>query len=752
MTMIHALILSVILLIALGAPVLLVCRRSVRLKLMLLTVVAMLAVLCLRLPLFVDAGASVPAALVQSAAHALQAVTLSEDMDSPVDDGVELLEKEMIAQPSNGDDEPKLTPTQVLIVNLYRIYSVMLSLLTPILGGAMLLEALAAFFPYLRLRFPSRRPMFVFSRVNLQAVTLAGSILEEIPARIVFQQTDTAHEDVPRSLLHRVKDMGAIQLSGEAPLRRISAWVRGVNYMFIDSDEQENIKDLARMLSYPAEKGRLRSRRRVRYYAFAHSREAERTVDELARKKVTDGSVNQIVCLLNVQENVAEYILDKHPLHEYAALRPDGRRELNILVVGSDVLAEHFFANAYPVGQMYETELSVTLTAPDAEDFAQRLYVDAPMLRDKENPAVRMCGEVSFIPMGEEVEPSLLEKAHYILVSLGSDAKNVEMAGKIRRAIDRQKLISPERAAQRTAVLFVQEDDALHTLYEERLKPHSLPQGKGCEIIPVGSRMQEYSAQVLFCEQRMFQGFFVDRAYAEKFEEVSDAELEKAYTALMNKAYDRRSSVAAAMQIGYRQHFMQEAEKAGMPGDKILAALTQAEHQRWTAYIILEGYRAPTGEELERFAFKAGFKHKLDPLMLHPCLVESRCSEPLRLWEGNSPADALDELSLQLHELALRELEGLLGRDAVRRAASWALKEAQEKTLEPISAVKDALKTMVKSNRRLSQRDQERALALIQSPLYRDYKDTDRNIISRTEWIVSSAEQKSPLLHSIWKG
>jgi len=263
MTMVHALIVSVILLVVLGVLTMQACRKSVRLRLMLLTVVAMLAVMCLRVPLFVNAGASVPAALVQSFAHALQAVTLSEDMDGPVDAGVALLAEEMTKSSVVNHEIPELSVPQALTVNLYRIYSVLLSILTPIFGSALVLEALAAFFPYLRLRWPSRKPMFVFSRVNLQAVTLARSILDEIPARIVFQQTDTAHEDVPRSLLHRVKDMGAVHLSGEAPLRRISAWVRCVNYIFIDSEEQENIKALARMLSYPAEKGRLRSRRRV---------------------------------------------------------------------------------------------------------------------------------------------------------------------------------------------------------------------------------------------------------------------------------------------------------------------------------------------------------------------------------------------------------------------------------------------------------------------------------------------------------
>ena len=146
MTMIHALIVSVILLVVLGVLTMQACRKSVRLRLMLLTVVAMLAVMCLRVPLFVNEGASVPAALVQSFAHALQAVTLSEDMDGPVDAGVALLAEEMTKSSVVNHEMPELSVPQALTVNLYRIYSVLLSILTPIFGSALVLEALAAFF------------------------------------------------------------------------------------------------------------------------------------------------------------------------------------------------------------------------------------------------------------------------------------------------------------------------------------------------------------------------------------------------------------------------------------------------------------------------------------------------------------------------------------------------------------------------------------------------------------------------------
>ncbi|MBQ7849479.1 MAG: hypothetical protein IJ343_07155 [Clostridia bacterium] len=723
--MLCALIISVAVLVVLGALVLLLCRKSARLKLMLLTLVAMLAVMCIRVPLYLQGGGEgramdMPAAVVQGFAHALQAVTLAEDMDGPVEEGSALLEEEK----------------HPLAVDFYRIYSVALSILAPVLGGALLLEALAAFFPYLRLRLPGWRPVFVFSRVNPQAVTLAGSILEDIPARIVFQQTATAQEEASEALVQRVKDMGAICLNGEASLRQLSGWIRSVTYVFIDPNEQENIKDLARRLAEAPEKGWIRRKRCVRCYAFAQSREAEKTIDALAERHV--GRANQIVCMLNVQENVAQHILEHHPLHEYAAEGPEGTKELRVLVVGSDAQAEHFFANAYVCGQMHDTRLTVTVTAPDAESFARRLHANAPMLECPEHPAVRMCGEVRCATMEDEVSPALLGRADYILVSLGSDAQNVEMAAKIRLAIDRQKLLDPERAMQRVVVLFMQEDDALHELYQKEFKPNRLPQGQGCELIPVGSRRQQYSAQVLLSEERMFRGFFVHRAYAGQTQMVSREALMQDYIRLMNNAYNRRSSVSAAMQLDYRQHFRQHTALSPEQAD---AALAQVEHQRWTAYTILDGYRAPTEEELQLYAFKPGFKHKLDALMLHPCLVESRCAPEGELWEEREPADALDGLSLRLHEMALDELEALMGKSqlaAVRRPQSRVSAELEKGMLR------------LYADTFLAEEKRERARLLIDN-LFRDYKQVDREIVQQTDWIIRSARQYAPLLRSFWK-
>lgn len=730
MSMLYALIISVAVLVIPGALVLLTCRKSARRKLMLLTLVAMLAVMCIRVPLYMENGGWT-AAVVQSFAHALQAVTLSEDMDGPVEKGSELLAAAVDQEPVRLSEE-----SRNLTVDFYRIYSVALSILAPILGGALLLEALAAFFPYLRLRLPGIRPVFVFSRVNPQAVTLAGSILEEIPARIVFQRTDTAQEQPSEALVQRVRDMGAICLSGEVALRQMSGWIRSVTYVFIDPDEQENIKDLARRLAEPPERGWIRRKRRVRCYAFAQSREAERTIDALARKHVS--RAHQIVCMLSVQENVAQHILERYPLHEYAWDGAPGMRELNVLVVGSDVQAERFFANAYVCGQMHDTRLSITLTAPDAEDFARRLHIAAPMLATPEDPAVRMCGEVQCVPMGDEVDAALLAKAHYILVSLGSDARNKEMAAKIRMDIDRQKLLDPERARQRVAVLFMQEDDALHELCQKELRPNELPQGRGCEIIPVGSRRQQFSVQVLFSEERMFRGFFVDRAFSQRTQQVSREELMRDYIRLMNHAYNRRSSVAAAMQLDYRQHFRRHTS---LTPEHAEAALAQAEHQRWTAYTILDGYRAPTEEELQRYAFKPGFKHKWDELMLHPCLVESRCAPERELWEERAPADALDELSLHLHDMALDELEALMGKSQV---------EAARRPRSRMSAEMEKSMLRLYADSFLAEEKRERAKYLIDN-LYRDYKQVDREIVRQTDWIIRCARQYAPMLRAFWK-
>jgi len=720
--MIQALMMSASVLVGLGAAVLIGCRKSNRLRLTLLTLVVMLAVFCIRMPLYLEED-HMSVALVRSFAHALQAVTLSEDMEVPMEEGSRLITS---APEHMAADQAAQSAD--LVVDMYRLYSIVLSVIAPILGGALLLETLAAFFPYIRLKWPGYRSVFVFSRVNPQSVLLAQSIQQESRARIIFQYADGSD-----ALVQQAKDTGAVCVSGEVSLRQISGLIRSVTYVFIDSDEQENIKDLASRLAAAPEKGWLRGKRRVRLYAFAQSREAEATIDLLAERY--RDSANQIVCMLNVKENAAQHILEKYPLHHYGVTAPDGTKDLHVLVVGSDAQAEHFFANAYICGQMHDTRLTVTVTAPDAADFARRLYASAPMLRHPEDPAVRMCGDVRCIPMGDEVDDALLSQVHYILISMGSDAKNKEVASSICRAIDRQMLTQPGRAGQEVPILYMQEDDALNALYTEKIEPNPMPQGRGCEMIPVGGRREQYSAQVLFCEERVFRGFFVHLAYMKDTQPQSDEVLLGKFIKLMNEAGNRRSSVACAMQMDYRRHVLE----GPMSAAQAEAALAQAEHRRWTAYTILNGYRAPDPQELQAYAWKPGFKHKRDDLLLHPCLVESRCTLGGELWRDRKPADALDELSLQLHEMVTGELEALLGKETMMPAR-------QRKTRAEVKTWKKQLIDHLN----VPPSELGRAQMLIEN-IFRDYKQLDRDIVHQTDWIVTSARKYAPLLRSFWK-
>ncbi|MBQ9561921.1 MAG: hypothetical protein IJU99_00555 [Lachnospiraceae bacterium] len=106
-------------------------------------------------------------------------------------------------------------------------------------------------------------------------------------------------------------------------------------------------------------------------------------------------------------------------------------------------------------------------------------------------------------------------------------------------------------------------------------------------------------------------------------------------------------------------------------------ALTALEHRRWNAYMILDGYRAPSEEVFEAYAYRDGVRHRTG--RWHPCVCDGG-DDPF--WLKNHPEawsrgtkeemSALDWFSVRAHRLC------------AKRAA-----ERREETLAEIARIRD---------------------------------------------------------------
>lgn len=107
---------------------------------------------------------------------------------------------------------------------------------------------------------------------------------------------------------------------------------------------------------------------------------------------------------------------------------------------------------------------------------------------------------------------------------------------------------------------------------------------------------------------------------------------------LIGKAYEQRSSCAAALHLKYKlasvginpspstnKRTIAAAYQKVLSGSDF-GALLELEHRRWIMYMTADGYVLPTQQELERYGFemcdqKFNGAWKCPAKRLHPCLV-----------------------------------------------------------------------------------------------------------------------------------
>ena len=88
-------------------------------------------------------------------------------------------------------------------------------------------------------------------------------------------------------------------------------------------------------------------------------------------------------------------------------------------------------------------------------------------------------------------------------------------------------------------------------------------------------------------------------------------------------------------------------------------ALVSLEHRRWCAYMVAEGFKAPSKEEFEEYAYRNGKKHRTGKL--HPCLCDGG-TDPFFLknhpeafswddYETRAELSELDRFSIRAHRL-----------------------------------------------------------------------------------------------------
>lgn len=468
------------------------------------------------------------------------------------------------------------------------------------------------------------------------------------------------------------------------------------------------------------EKG-LAANQRERYVS------AKKLCDELQRLKQSYQAFGNLLPLIGPDELMSYMVMDKHPLYQFRAA--DG--DIHVLCLGSGVFVKRMILSLLSCGQMANAHLNIHIVSADTEQEITRFFREkAPSLEIYSNlsePTSTSAREheTEYVTFHFERVPDLLDEetcrhilaahsmARYLIISLGRNNSNIDAANLYARCLAEQ----PNPMRQKAVVNYYCAEDAANNT-RASVGAGELP--AWIEIDAFGDHLSSYGKTLKQLGSRTLR-------IAHLYNRLGNPRIALTETAkrLMNSEYDQRSSCAAALHLKYKlasvginpapttnKRAIISAYCSAISGDGF-EALLELEHRRWMMYMIADGYRLPTVQELGQYGFEMcdgrfNGAWKCKAKRLHPCLVPcSRSGIVLKrsVWERffgqtadkkkieaeieHSEFDELDKMSLKLHLLALKKCEQILrtGRidnafHEIREKLAFAAREAREEAAE----------------------------------------------------------------------
>ena len=592
---------------------------------------------------------------------------------------------------------------------LYLLTNSLAHLAAPVdtLMGIFLLVTKCFSAPALRMR-AANHDTYVFSRLNAHSMSMAQSIrdhykgtsgpLDTEDCHIAFAKTAELEND-PLYTEAITSAMICLDQPAEAVLRFLRDSSSRRTYIFSEDSELENLQEGTQFVRTYVELARRRDWQLEgcpEVYMLSSTPVAESFVDAATHEAIVpeSGSEKPLVSVRRADwvRNTIETLLwdmpvflTEHPSpvlseeQEQSLYRLDRRR---IVIVGGGTIGYEFLKAALWCSQLGDIRFTFDVIDIKANALRERMAYDAPEI-------IRLNGDddeaeyhVNFIEMDAN-QGSYLDHLRtyrdditYVLVSLGTDLTNVNVARRTREVLEQGRFAGQGRLrSERPLVAAVVAEDALAKSVEGMATGNGIPY----EIVTVGSYKRIYSFENVFRFELDRIGRNVNRAYwgcylPDMSEEDRAATRKAADASYERLEYNRRSSRASAIHLKYdlyafvrRQALLGEGDMVptavwlqdfykevdGKPtelaevvalyernvynaieGEEATAAaslewISRIEHDRWDAYMRAEGYEMADRESFEAFHPMTG-ENQNRLAKQHVCLV---------------PFDLLDEVS-----------------------------------------------------------------------------------------------------------
>lgn len=417
---------------------------------------------------------------------------------------------------------------------------------------------------------------------------------------------------------------------------------------------------------------------------FASAKELYDSIRKLQKSVYDQG---RLLSKISDDELVSYIVLDRYPMYQYKSASGN----IDVLCLGSGIFVKRMILSLISCGQMLEPKsqrLHIHIVSAKSEIvFKEELLADAPLLEEYSN-LVREGNDYEYVTFSYECVPDLLQAGicekvasayrdcRYVIISLGSNNRNRDLG----RAYARQMA---EMSMEDDIFIsyYVSEDAAKNQRSD--VKQMDLP--SNIRLKPFADTRSAYSKEIRSLAKRALK---VNHLY-EKVYNPRKA-LEDTAQSFSQSEYDQRSSCASALHLKYKlADILIRASLKPSPNTnrsviiskytealtEIHPALMELEHRRWMMFMISDGYRLPSMDQIASYsftedmdgAFNASFKDKSHKL--HHCIVPCSCDGSSQLsrdkafWDSfesytdidKTDYDPFDKMSLKAHLLAKRK-------------------------------------------------------------------------------------------------
>ena len=503
------------------------------------------------------------------------------------------------------------------IASCYMAMMSVLQVMAPMLTAGAIISIFYNLSSQLQYLTSYNKDICIFTELNEGSLILARDMKKNHPkAAIVF--SGIRPEETDAELQEEARNMGAVlfrkdvmEVPVDAHSKKRSIW-----FFAVSSNEQANIHH-GLMLAE-----RFSDRDRTNLYVFATSMESEALFSTIRGKKMHIRRINTVRSVVNRM-----LYDDGMMFYRDAICRDDGEKWITAVVVGMGEYGKAMLKALTWFCQMDGYRIRIHVFDDD-ELAEEKFAMECPELMSEMYNGVCIPGETSYtIKFHPEIRigtksfadtVSQITEATYVLVDLGSEDKNIEMAITLRTLLERShnkaavdRRVREEAAKEAAAQAAAAENAAKEMPVAEEKKPaEEKPVEKKPEPpkpviqVVISSAEKKKALQGL----KNFKGreynliYIGDPEFCYTENVILDSEIEA--DALLRHLrygneeefwayeYNYRSSIALA--IGARIRRELGIPGADIPEDKLEGKVKEdielLEHRRWNAYMRSEGY------------------------------------------------------------------------------------------------------------------------------------------------------------------